>query len=273
MQSLEDKLGYKFRNSLLMAEAMTHPSLAYESQRPHFDNQRLEFLGDAVLQLVLTEHLFQLFPDFPEGRLTKLRARLVSRRALSRFAGELALGEHVLLGKGEEATGGRRRSSTLADAFEALLGAVYLDNGPDAVREIVLRACSAEIAALAASPEERNPKGGIAGSAAGDGCGGPRLSDRCGKRTRPSQGVSGGGRLAREAARTRQGQEQEGGGGAGRRGCIAVALVVARPRREERRRVRVALPARESAATRDRLDAVAETCPEPAAGVRAAGRS
>ncbi|MGB1130579.1 MAG: ribonuclease III domain-containing protein, partial [Haloferula sp.] len=68
MDSLESRLGYKFRNSLLLAEAMTHPSLAYESQRPHFDNQRLEFLGDAVLQLILTEDLFKMFPDFPEGR-------------------------------------------------------------------------------------------------------------------------------------------------------------------------------------------------------------
>ena len=159
MQSLEDRLCYKFRNSLLMAEALTHPSLAYESERPHFDNQRLEFLGDAVLQLVLTEHLFRLFPEFPEGWLTKLRARLVSRRALSRFAADLELGGYVMLGKGEEATGGRRRSSTLADAFEALVGAIYLDSGMDAVRQIILRACSTEIDSLAASPEEKNPKG------------------------------------------------------------------------------------------------------------------
>lgn len=159
MESLEDKLGYKFRNSLLMAEALTHPSLAYESQRPHFDNQRLEFLGDAVLQLVLTETLFRMFPDFPEGWLTKLRARLVSRRALSRFAADLSLGDYVMLGKGEEATGGRRRSSTLADAFEALMGAVYLDSGIEAVRAVVTGVCAAEIEAMAASPEERNPKG------------------------------------------------------------------------------------------------------------------
>ncbi len=159
MQSLEEILKYKFRNSLLMAEAMTHPSLAYESQRPHFDNQRLEFLGDAVLQLVLTERLFHLFPEFPEGWLTKLRARLVSRRALSRFAADLNLGDYVMLGKGEESTGGRRRSSTLADAFEALVGALYLDGGTEAVRQVVMRVCASEIAALAASPEEKNPKG------------------------------------------------------------------------------------------------------------------
>jgi len=159
MESLESRLGYKFRNSLLLAEAMTHPSLAYESQRPHFDNQRLEFLGDAVLQLILTEDLFKMFPDFPEGKLTKLRSRLVSRRALARFALTIDLGTYVLLGKGEEATGGRRRVSTLADAFEALIGAVYMDGGYELSRELVLRLFQSEIEALAGSPEERNPKG------------------------------------------------------------------------------------------------------------------
>jgi ribonuclease-3 len=159
MESLESRLGYKFRNSLLLAEAMTHPSLAYESQRPHFDNQRLEFLGDAVLQLILTEDLYRMFPDFPEGRLTKLRSQLVSRRALARFALTIDLGSYVLLGKGEEATGGRRRMSTLADGFEALIGAVYLDIGYTGARDLVLRLFQSEIEALAGSPEERNPKG------------------------------------------------------------------------------------------------------------------
>jgi ribonuclease-3 len=159
MESLESRLGYKFRNSLLLAEAMTHPSLAYESQRPHFDNQRLEFLGDAVLQLILTEDLFRMFPDFPEGKLTKLRSRLVSRRALARFALTIDLGSYVLLGKGEEATGGRRRVSTLADAFEALIGGVYMDGGYEESRELLLRLFQTEIEALAGSPEERNPKG------------------------------------------------------------------------------------------------------------------
>lgn len=159
MESLESRLGYKFRNSLLLAEAMTHPSLAYESQCPHFDNQRLEFLGDAVLQLILTEDLFKMFPDFPEGKLTKLRSRLVSRRALARFALTIELGSYVLLGKGEESTGGRRRASTLADAFEALIGGVYMDGGYEVTRELVLRLFQAEVEALAGSPEERNPKG------------------------------------------------------------------------------------------------------------------
>ena len=159
MSGLEKLLGYKFRNSLLLAEALTHRSLAYESRRPHFDNQRLEFLGDAVLQLVLTEELFRMFPDFPEGRLTKLRARLVSRRSLAKFANDIDLGAFVMLGKGEESSGGRRRDSTLADAFEALLGAVYLDGGPERTREVLLKVADDAIRELVESPEERNPKG------------------------------------------------------------------------------------------------------------------
>lgn len=159
MQPLESRIHYKFRNSFLLAEALTHPSLAYESQKPHFDNQRLEFLGDAVLQLVVTEKLFKMFPDFTEGRLTKLRSRVVSRRALARFAMVIHLGDYVLLGKGEEATGGRRRLSTLADAFEALIGAVYLDAGPEEARRLVLDLFESEIGNMVSSPEERNPKG------------------------------------------------------------------------------------------------------------------
>ncbi len=159
MQPLESRIHYKFRNSLLLAEALTHPSLAYESQKPHFDNQRMEFLGDAVLQLIVTEELFKMFPDFPEGRLTKLRSRVVSRRALARFALAIQLGDYVLLGKGEEATGGRRRLSTLADAFEALIGAVYLDSGAQQARDLVIRLFESEISSMVTSPEERNPKG------------------------------------------------------------------------------------------------------------------
>ena len=156
---LESRIQYKFRNSLLLAEALTHPSLAYESQKPHFDNQRLEFLGDAVLQLIVTEELFKRLPDATEGRLTKLRSRVVFRGALARFALAIQLGDYVLLGKGEEATGGRRRLSTLADTFEALIGAVYLDSGLAQVRDLVVRLAGAEIDSVICSTEERNPKG------------------------------------------------------------------------------------------------------------------
>ncbi len=159
MQPLESRIQYKFRNSLLLAEALTHPSLAYESQKPHFDNQRLEFLGDAVIQLIITEALFHRFPSFPEGQLTKLRSQLVSRRALARFASAIELGHYVLLGKGEEASGGRRRHSTLADAFEALIGAIYMDGGHQPAKELVLRLFEAELGDMQLSPDENNPKG------------------------------------------------------------------------------------------------------------------
>src|SRR5438128_2638566 len=129
MTPLEKRIGYKFRNSLLLAEALTHPSLSYETQRHHFDNQRLEFLGDAVLQLVVTEHLFELFPQCPEGQLTKMRSRLVSREGLKVHAVSIGLGHHLMMGRGEESSGGRSRGSVLADAFEALVGAMYLDGG------------------------------------------------------------------------------------------------------------------------------------------------
>jgi len=159
MTPLEERLGYEFRNPLLLAEAMTHSSLAYETRKPHSDNQRLEFLGDAVLQLVLTEELYRLFPDSPEGQLTKLRARLVSRGALRGYAERLGLGQFLLLGRGEESSGGRTRASSLADAFEAVVGAIHLDRGLEPARAIVLRHCRPELDEIAAEPSERNPKG------------------------------------------------------------------------------------------------------------------
>lgn len=159
MDSLEEKLGYKFANSLLLAEALTHPSMAYESQRLHFDNQRLEFLGDAVLQLILTDELYRLFPEFAEGRLTKLRSRLVSRGALEEFALSLQLGSYLQMGRGELASGGRKRSSNLADAFEALVGAIYLDGGLDETRRVILKHCSDALDHVAEEPDEINPKG------------------------------------------------------------------------------------------------------------------
>src|SRR6266700_3759403 len=156
---LEERIGYKFRNSLLLAEALTHPSLGHETQRYHFDNQRLEFLGDAVLQLVISEHLFRRFGSEAEGQLTKLRSRLVSRETLKMHAAALDLGRYLLMGRGEEASGGRERTSTLADAFEALIGAIYLDGGLDTAREFILKQAHSDLAQLAEEPVEINPKG------------------------------------------------------------------------------------------------------------------
>ena len=156
---LEERIGYKFRNSLLLAEALTHPSLGHEAQRYHFDYQRLEFLGDAVLQLVITEYLFRHFRVEAEGQLTKLRSRLVSREALQAHAATLDLGQYILMGRGEEASGGRERTSTLADAFEALIGALYLDGGLEAAKEFILTQTRADLEQLAERPVDVNPKG------------------------------------------------------------------------------------------------------------------
>lgn len=159
MNPLERHIGYKFRNSLLLAEALTHPSLSFERKTFHFDNQRLEFLGDAVLQLVITHHLYRLFPTFSEGQLTKLRSRLVSREGLKKHAVTLGLGRYLMLGRGEEASGGRDRASTLSDAFEALVGALYLDSDLETVRRFILRVAGDDLGSLAREPAEDNPKG------------------------------------------------------------------------------------------------------------------
>jgi ribonuclease-3 len=159
MNPLEGRIGYKFRNSLLLAEALTHSSISLERKDYPFDNQRLEFLGDAVLQLVITEELFARFPDFTEGQLTKIRTRLVSRTALKEHARALRLGEHLMMGRGEEATGGRDRASTQADAFEALIGGIYMDGGIRAAEQFILRIAAKDLETVSSEPEEINPKG------------------------------------------------------------------------------------------------------------------
>ena len=159
MNPLEERIGYKFRNSLLLAEALTHSSISLERKDYPFDNQRLEFLGDAVLQLVITEELFLRFPDFSEGQLTKIRTRLVSRMALKEHAKTLRLGEHLMMGRGEEASGGRDRASTLGDSFEALVGGIYVDGGLKAAKLFILKVAAENLATVTAEPEEINPKG------------------------------------------------------------------------------------------------------------------
>ncbi|PYJ47962.1 MAG: ribonuclease III [Verrucomicrobia bacterium] len=159
MSPLEERISYKFRNSLLLAEALTHPSLGHETQHYHFDNQRLEFLGDAVLQLVITEYLFRYFGGEAEGQLTKLRSRLVSRETLKTHAAALDLGRYLLMGRGEEASGGRSRTSTLADAFEALIGAIYLDSDLETAKKFILEQARADLEQVTAEPVDINPKG------------------------------------------------------------------------------------------------------------------
>ena len=159
MHPLEERIGYQFQNPQLLTEALTHPSVVHERQLLQFDNQRLEFLGDAVLQLVITEHLFARYREAGEGRLTTRRSRLVSRESLKVRAASLDLGRHLLMGRGEEASGGRRRDSTLGDAFEALLGAIYLDSDLQTVRRFILEEMKDDLEQLEEEPLEVNPKG------------------------------------------------------------------------------------------------------------------
>jgi ribonuclease-3 len=159
LSEFQTRLGYAFRDEGLLRLALTHPSVAHETGTPSPNNQRLEFLGDAVLQLVLTRELYEKFPTFDEGPLTKARAKLVNRRTLAEHARPLGMGAHLILSRGEEANGGRERASTLADAFEALLGAVFLDGGYEAAREFILREFGAAFGKLSVLPIIENPKG------------------------------------------------------------------------------------------------------------------
>ena len=137
---LEKKSGYHFQNPHLLKQAMTHSSYANEHKaKGYHDNERLEFLGDAVLEVVSSEFLFRHYPALPEGDLTKLRARIVCEPTLALCARELDLGDFLLLGKGEEHTGGRKRDSIVSDAMEALIGAIYLDGGFASAKEFVHR--------------------------------------------------------------------------------------------------------------------------------------
>src|ERR1041385_7432611 len=129
LDDFQQRLGYTFQNLDLLGLALTHPSVAHEHGAPMQTNQRLEFLGDAVLQLALTRELYEKFPSFDEGPLTKARAKLVNRRTLADLGKKLGVGEHLILSRGEQLHGGRERASALADAFESLLGAIFLDGG------------------------------------------------------------------------------------------------------------------------------------------------
>jgi ribonuclease III len=158
-EELQARLGYVFRDSDLLRLALTHPSVAHEQDSPIQTNQRLEFLGDAVLQLVLTRELYEKFPAFGEGPLTKARAKLVNRRTLAERARQLGVGRHLILSRGEEMHGGRDRPSGLADTYEALLGAILLDGGFEAAREFILRHFQEAFGGLSVIPILENPKG------------------------------------------------------------------------------------------------------------------
>jgi ribonuclease-3 len=152
-------IAYKFRDENLLRLALTHPSVAHESGMATGHNQRLEFLGDAVLSLILTQKLYEQFPDSDEGALTTARAKLVNRQTLADRARSLGLGPHLILSRGEEANGGRDRASALADAYEALLGAIFLDGGFPAAGEFILTEFADAFSMLSTLPLIENPKG------------------------------------------------------------------------------------------------------------------
>lgn len=134
---IEKKLGYKFKESKLLKTALTHSSYANEISVE--SNERMEFLGDAVLGFIVARVLYDLFPDAAEGKLSKMRSAIVSRMNFAHFAKELKMDKQLLLGKGEENTGGRKRQSNLAGAFEAVIGAIFIDGGYKKVYRIVTR--------------------------------------------------------------------------------------------------------------------------------------
>lgn len=138
LDNLEQALNHRFANRALLEQALTHSSFAREHSEAAVDNEQLEFLGDAVLQLVASQELYQRFPAYHEGQLSKLRAHLVNANHLVQCAQQLQLGSYLRLGRGEEKTGGRRKSALLADAVEAMLAALYLDGGIFVTRAFIL---------------------------------------------------------------------------------------------------------------------------------------
>ena len=148
IQGLESRLGYTFKDKQLLVKALSHSSFANELKSKGVAaeyNERLEFFGDSILSLTVSEHLYTSYPDLPEGELSKVRAGTVCEKALAKFARDITLGKYLFLGHGEELTHGRERPSILADAFEAVLAAMYIDGGLDPVTRFVLPFAKKEI--------------------------------------------------------------------------------------------------------------------------------
>ena len=145
MKKLEDNLRYRFHNPELLRNALCHSSYANEQRGKSPSNERLEFLGDSVLSIIVSDYIYHYYPELPEGELTRIRASLVCEKSLCKFSKELEIGDYILLGKGERASGGQERSSILADAFEAVLAAIYLDGGMEPARTHVLRFVKQEL--------------------------------------------------------------------------------------------------------------------------------
>jgi ribonuclease III len=171
---LAARLGHTFGDLSLLQHALAHRSWCGEQEGGAPSNERLEFLGDAVLGLVVAEFCFARYPDFPEGQLAKIRSAVVNARVLALVAGRLGVGSELLLGRGEEGSGGRTKASILSDAFEAILGAVYLDAGWDAARDLVLRELGDAIAKAGEEPDDFDHKSRLQEKAVRDGDGTPR---------------------------------------------------------------------------------------------------
>lgn len=138
MEQFQQKINYKFKNDRFLYEALSHSSFANENKKHRNSNERLEFLGDSVLSIVVSDYIFEHFKHLPEGELSKLRASLVCENSLFEFSKKIDLGEYIFLGKGEELTGGRTRPSIISDAFEAVIAAIYLDGGMKPVTKYIL---------------------------------------------------------------------------------------------------------------------------------------
>jgi len=145
LSSLQDKLGYRFNDVALLNKALTHKSYTHENREKFRHNERFEFLGDSVLDLVVSDFMLRQYSEYNEGALSKIRAAVVNETSLAGFAREIDLGRFLLLGKGEENTGGRNKSSLLANAFEALAGAIYFDGQLEPVRLVLLPFLKKEI--------------------------------------------------------------------------------------------------------------------------------
>jgi ribonuclease-3 len=159
MESLEVRLGYQFKNRELLLMALTLPSMANERKLSGKGYQRLEFLGDGVVDLVVSERLYEMFPEDDEGVLSKLWTRAVKTETMARIARQLHLGAEMVLSRGDESAGGRDRESTLADTLEAVLGAVHVDGGFETSRLLIQRLWEEELTSLRLTPGDENPKG------------------------------------------------------------------------------------------------------------------
>jgi ribonuclease-3 len=158
-KKLEQAIGYRFKKKATLELALTHPSFRYEDKEAQDDNQRLEYLGDAVLSLMAAEYLFKTKPDSREGDMSKLRSRLTQDRKLAQIGASIGISEFLRLGRGEEKNGGAERASNLADAVEAIIGAAWVDGGARATNKIFKQVFLPELGEIEEAPVKSNPKG------------------------------------------------------------------------------------------------------------------